>query len=61
MENKSCPFEQFGLKPKKVYYITVKDKNGIIKDKFLKVVEGSILYKKLFDIDGKQLISHIIE
>lgn len=54
MENKyyilpKCPIEEYGLKSRKVFYIDVKDKNGILLDKKLKVVEGSDIHKKLLN------------
>jgi hypothetical protein len=45
----SCLIEQLGLKSKKVFYIPIKDKNGISLDKSLRVVEGSKLHKKLLN------------
>jgi hypothetical protein len=49
----SCPFEQLGLESKKVFYIPIKDKNGIPMDRSMRVVEGSSLHKKLLDTGTK--------
>lgn len=45
----SCPIRELGHKVKKVFYIPVKDKNGLLVDKPLRVVEGSELHKKLLN------------
>lgn len=57
----SCIFEQLGIKSKKVFYVPVKDKNGLPKDKFLKVTEGSELYNKLLGDNNKLPNCWIIE
>lgn len=44
-----CPICELGHKPKKTFYIPLKGKNGIEKDKYLKVIEGSELHKKLLN------------
>lgn len=46
----NCLFKDFGIQPKKIFFIPVKDKNGNVKDKFLRVVEGGGLHKKLIEI-----------
>lgn len=35
---------------KKTLYIPIKDKNGLQKDKVLKVIEGSTIHKKLLNL-----------
>jgi hypothetical protein len=57
----SCPFDKLGLESKKVFYIPIKDKNGIPIDKSLRVVEGSQLHKKLLDSGTKLPMCWIVE
>ncbi len=57
----SCPIEQLGLKSKKVFYVSIKDKNGIPLDKSLRVVEGSQLHKKLLDSGAELPMCWIVE
>lgn len=57
----SCPICDLGHKPKKVFYIPFKDKNGIPIDKALKVVEGSQLHKKLLDSGTELPMCWIVE
>lgn len=55
-----CPICKFGYKPKKVFYVPLKDKNGIWdKNKALRVIGGGRLHKELLDNSGK-LPSHLI-
>lgn len=57
----SCPLEQLGLKSKKVFYIPIKDKNGIVLNKSLRVVEGSQLHKKLLSRGTELSMCWIVE
>jgi hypothetical protein len=52
---------EFGHKPKRYLYIPVKDINGIVKDKYLKIVESGSIYKKLLNGDTKIPNCWIIE
>lgn len=57
----SCPICDLGHKPKKIFYIPVKDKNGTSKDKFLRVTKDSELYKKLLNGGTKLPMCWIVE
>jgi hypothetical protein len=48
---RSCPLCDSGLKPRKVYHIPIKDKNGNILDKYLKIVKGSYLIDNVIDMN----------
>jgi hypothetical protein len=61
ISNYSCPISDLGHKPKKVFYIPIKDKNGTPKKKFLRVTEGSDLHKKLLGSRIKLPMCWIIE
>ena len=52
--DKTCPICDLGHETKKVLFIPVKDENGIVKDKYLRVVEGGKLYKMILG-DGNKL------
>ena len=57
----SYPFDQLGMKSKKVFFIPVKDKNGISMRKYLRIVEGSQIYKKLLGSGTELPMCWIIE
>lgn len=46
-------FEQYGLKPKKVHMIPVRDYRGVPQQKFWRVVEDGIIYNQLVALTGK--------
>jgi len=54
-------FEELGLQSKKYFYIQIKDKNGILTDKSLRIVEGSQLHKKLLNNGSKLPMCWIVE
>ena len=56
-----CKFEQLGHKPKRIIFIPVKGKNGISKDKFLRLVENGPIYKQILGSGTKLPACWIVE
>ena len=54
-------FDKKGINVKRILYIPVKDKNGIQKDKFLRISEGGEIHKKLLGAGTKLPNCWIVE